>query len=254
MRSTTAFKLDIPAARYWKLSHNDSFRSYLAGLDGNILTTLSSTTQTDENGQAYVTRVTKISAKVNPVPIAIRKIGGLGEEFFFIMTESFWPERIGRAHKLTFSTEPPVLANRITVTGSHWVEPTGPSTCELCWELFVDVKMVGVGQTIARGVRDGSVEAQSKTAGRVISFLEQVGGCPDGNVRGQMSETHVARRRWHCALVTIMFMSRMKDDEEMIEEDSAVDSPFTAMKDPNRVLAYGKGISNSDIIQPILPK
>ena len=44
-----------------------------------------------------------------------------GDEFFFTITETFWPDRSDAFHPLTFSTEPPVMASCIKATGSHWV-------------------------------------------------------------------------------------------------------------------------------------
>jgi hypothetical protein len=44
-----------------------------------------------------------------------------GDEFFFTITETFWPDRSGVDHPLTFTTVPPVMASCIKAAGSHWV-------------------------------------------------------------------------------------------------------------------------------------
>ena len=51
-----------------------------------------------------------------------------GEEFFFTITETFWPDRSGADHKLTFSAEPPVNGSPWRpqlpgVRGSPYVQP-----------------------------------------------------------------------------------------------------------------------------------
>lgn len=119
--------------------------------DGNVLVPISETLSKDADGNTQKVRITKIAALRNPVPAAIRKVGGLGEEFFFTITETFWPDVTDEAHRLTFSTEPPVLASRINVTGSHWAEAVSEHECILHWELDVAVRVMGVGSTIAKG-------------------------------------------------------------------------------------------------------
>jgi hypothetical protein len=139
------------SAEYWRLAHDEAFRRYQVAQDGNVLVPISQTQSRDADGHKQVVRVTKIAALRNPVPAAIRKVGGLGEEFFFTITETFWPDVTDDAHRLTFSTEPPVLASRIIVVGSHWAEALNDHECVLHWELDVAVRVMGVGSTIAKG-------------------------------------------------------------------------------------------------------
>eukprot|EP00966_Prymnesium_polylepis_P331450 7387010-Prymnesium_polylepis.1 len=97
----------LSAMEYWKLQQRDSFKRYMAAFDGNDCVTLSERRASDENGDAIVTRVTKYFALHNPVPANIRKIVGMGNEFFFTTTDTFWPDRTGVDHKCSFTTEPP---------------------------------------------------------------------------------------------------------------------------------------------------
>ena len=70
--------LQVSASTYWEISQSDAYRHYMAGLDGNVLTTKSLTESTCASGHRRVVRVSKMVALHNPVPKSIRKVGGLG--------------------------------------------------------------------------------------------------------------------------------------------------------------------------------
>lgn len=224
LRLETSHKLGISAAKYWSLSQDEKFRNHASELDGNRLTTLNFTSN-EVQGKSYVTRVSKITARQNPVPVAIRRIGGLGDEFFFVITESFWPETTDREHRLTFSTEPPVLANRISVTGSHWAEDKGDGTCTLNWELHISARIVGVGQTIAKGIQTGTVEAYSKVPGRVMDYLDAVAKQGDQGLL-KLTRSHVARRRWQGALCAVIFILQHYSAPSPVGEEEAARPSF----------------------------
>jgi hypothetical protein len=163
--------LNISAASYWELQQKEAFRNYLAGLEGSAITTVSRKESTDANGHKRVVRVSKIAKLHNPVPQPVRKVCGAGDEFFFTITETFCPDRFGVDHKLTATTEAPVMADRIKATGHHWVRVTGPESCELVWSLEVSVKVLGVGGIIEMGVRDAAASAYAQTVPCIQQFL-----------------------------------------------------------------------------------
>ena len=163
--------LNISAASYWELQQNEAFRNYLAGLEGSAITTMSRVESRDANGHKRVVRVSKIAKLHNPVPQPVRKVCGAGDEFFFTNTETFCPDRYGVEHKLTMTTEAPVMADRIKATGYHWVRVTGPESCELVWSLEVSVAVMGVGGIIEIGVRDAAASAYAQTVPCIQQFL-----------------------------------------------------------------------------------
>ena len=83
-----------------------------------------------------------------------------------------WEDQYGADHRETFSTTPALLPDKIKVGGSHWCEPAaGGSGCTLFFELDVQVKIFGVGSTLAKALADGLFAAYESIPRRASEFL-----------------------------------------------------------------------------------
>ena len=72
------------ASDYWSLrAKGNGFDQYRALADGNRHKVLSVV----EDDQGYITRVSKVTANENPIPMSMRKMLGLGDDFSFRITE-----------------------------------------------------------------------------------------------------------------------------------------------------------------------
>ena len=144
----------------------------------------------------------------------------MGDEFFFTITETFWPDRSDVGHPLTFTTEPPVMASCIKATGSHWARPTGPDSCELVWSLEVAVRVLGVGGIVERGVRDASSEAYAHTPPRVLQYLA-LHPCDVEAQTAAARRSVAARSRWRAALMAVQFVTWTAGFSREISRDLA---------------------------------
>ena len=90
------------------------------------------TSETASDDGATITRVSRITPKVNPVPIALQGMLNCRGGFTFTMTERWHRDKFDVGHALTFATEPPVMADRIVVySGTPGIECTAHSPVTL---------------------------------------------------------------------------------------------------------------------------
>ena len=132
---------------------------------------------------ADIKRVSKVTANQNPIPSSMRKMLGLGDDFSFRITESWWRDKYDADHPLTMATVPAVMADKIIVTGSEWVEPTGEASCKIFFKLSVKV-----------GGRPTAAAAQRRPAQKKRAVLH---ACAEGR------ERRAHRRRGRTALRTL---------------------------------------------------
>ena len=107
----------IPPADFWALRSDLNFDSYYADMDGQVYS-LVSNNETVVNGLTKVQRVAQLLYKENPVPAGLRGVLstlGLGENFPFILRSSFFREAFDQRHAYTYTTELPVLTDRILI-------------------------------------------------------------------------------------------------------------------------------------------
>ena len=134
--NTLKHSCTMAAGDFWRLRDNASFEAFAASKGGNVHEILSYT-ERKVDGLTHVTRVSRVRATSNPVPKALRGMLGCGDDFGFEQTETYVRERCDRDHPLIMRAKPAILADRITVTGTQWVESTGDTSCDLCFELQV---------------------------------------------------------------------------------------------------------------------
>ncbi|KAL3910511.1 MAG: hypothetical protein SGPRY_009028 [Prymnesium sp.] len=169
-KGTVFHPCNCSASDYWRLRYHNKngFDRFRAAADGNRHEVL----LFDEDEQGFIKRVSKVSANVNPVPRSMRKMLGVGDEFYFKITECWWKDKYDGDHPLTMITEPAVMADKIVVTGQEWVEPTSETTCNLWFQLTV--KIYGVGSTIAKGISDGTVSGYASIPKFALEYLERL--------------------------------------------------------------------------------
>ena len=153
---------------YWGLREDHGYLTYVAEHSTPPNTHVVLSESEDESG--WITRTSKLTPKKNPVPVALRGMLGCRESFTFTIEERWHRHHCDAAHPLTFVTEPPVLSDRILVSGKQWVEPHG-SGCRLCFELDVTCKVRGAGARLSKGIVDGSFTAYEQLPARALEYV-----------------------------------------------------------------------------------
>jgi len=177
----------LPALEYWHLRLDPDWYQYGAKLDSNIYEVLEDSEALDEKGDIVCTRVARVTAMKNPIPESLR--GWLGcSEFSFTMTERWWKDLFDESHPNTFTTTPPVMADRIKVSGSGWVEAISAQKCRLHFSVDVKVKVMGIGDKVATGIQDGTAKAYDVLPNRAETFyrdrsVAETAGTPAGRWR-----------------------------------------------------------------------
>ena len=97
-----------------------------------------------------------------------------GDEFFFEQTETWSNDEFDSKHPLKYTVTPPVMPEKIKVSGSQWIEPhlTGS---KLGFRLEVSVGIFGIGGQIASGVMKGTIESFEKVPGRAVEYVKAHG-------------------------------------------------------------------------------
>ena len=164
---TVQYPCALAAAEYWALKNEAEWAAHQDEEEGNTRTVLLD--KLDADG----TRTTRarVTAKENPIPKALRSLLGAGESFSFTVTESWLSDRWDEASAAIFQTEPAVCASKIKVGGAHWVEEAGPNECVLCFRLDVDVRVVGIGSKLAKGILAGTVASYAAIPERALRYL-----------------------------------------------------------------------------------
>ena len=144
---------------YWSMRDDYKYHAYLSQtadppVNHEILS------QTEEDG--YVTRETTVTPVTNPIPYSLRGMLGCRNGFTFKIKESWWRDQFDADHPMMFTTEPPVMKDRISVTGKQWVESDGGTGSILFFELSVDCRVKGVGSMVSRGIVDGSLQSYTQ--------------------------------------------------------------------------------------------
>ena len=123
--------------------------------------------QSEEDG--VITRVTSMTPVTNPVPYSLRSMLGCKDGFTFKITEQWRRDRHDEAGAMTFVTEPPVMRDRICVSGKQWVEAHGAG-CRLFFELHVTCRVKGVGRMVSKGIVDGSLASYAQLPTLAIEY------------------------------------------------------------------------------------
>ena len=171
-QASVSHPCELSAQEYWKLKNDPRWDAYCDSLDRNERSIQS----LEQAGSGWVTSTASVQAKVNPIPVAVRRMLGLGPEFSFTITETWHRELYDAAHAAKFQTTPAVLPSKIKVGGRHWVEDAQPSGCILHFELEIKVGVVGIGTKLAKGIATSTIDAYSLVPSRALEFRRQQGG------------------------------------------------------------------------------
>ena len=224
IRRATCDCADISPERFWALRDDLEFQRYVAiKSDPPTVPRLVSSTEVD----GVTTRVTDIVAMKNPIPYLLRSTLGCKEGFTIRLTESWRRDAYGTEHKCTFISEPPVLPDRISITGCQWVEAHGTG-CRMFFELDVRCTVKGAGATIAKLLSEKTMHAFTETPLRLSEYLAMSRQAADATERasqhsddGEADTADVrlrlrARLRWRMALAYVRFervLELQKSDE-----------------------------------------
>lgn len=164
-----SYTCNLPASKYWSLRVDLEWTHYVAQLDRNTIVVLENAEETDDGGDTLCTRKTLVSGDKNPIPENLR--GFLGcKEFSFTLHERWWKDKFDEAHPYTYTTTPPVMADRIVVSGRAWAEVVSVRTCTLFFEQSVKVKVLGLGDKLAKGIESETAKSYAETARRAEKF------------------------------------------------------------------------------------
>jgi hypothetical protein len=152
---------------YWSLRNDHAFDNFTSGLDGNLHRVVCCS----EDDDGLITRVSKVSAIKNPIPPALRGLLGCKDGFSFLITDRWKRNEFGKDCPLTFTTQPAVLADRISVTGTQWVVPEPDGLCRLFFQLSVSVRIKGIGRTVRKGIEEGTIKAYRELPERARQYL-----------------------------------------------------------------------------------
>ena len=74
---------------------------------------------------------------------------------------------------MAFVTEPPVLSDRISVSGTQWVEahPDGSGGSRLHFSLSVRCKVRGVGGMVGKGIAEGSLASYRQQPNLALEYV-----------------------------------------------------------------------------------
>lgn len=166
---TVSHSAEISAAEYWALKDDPNWAAFQDAQEGTERTVLLD--KTDADGTRTVRA--QVTASENPIPQSLRRMLGCGESFSFTVTESWLPNKWGKKNAAVFATEPAVLSSKIKVGGSHWVSESSdaPGRCTLHFQLDVQVRVMGVGDKLAKGILSGTVGSYAQIPTRVTEFI-----------------------------------------------------------------------------------
>ena len=157
----------LSPVEYWSLRDDYRYHKYLdesaqPPVDHVILE------QTEEDG--YITRVSSVTPLTNPIPTSLRGMMGCRDGFTFQIREQWWRDKFDAEHPMTFVTEPPVMKDRIKVSGKQWVESDGGTGSVLCFELCVVCQVRGVGSMVSKGIAEGSLQSYKQMPNLALEY------------------------------------------------------------------------------------
>lgn len=74
--------------------------------------------------------------------------GAGAQQFGFKCSTSWNRDKYDQDHPCTFTSEPPIMKDKITVKGRSWLVPTGPTTCDAWYYEEINVRVIGVGSKL----------------------------------------------------------------------------------------------------------
>ena len=153
---------------YWALRDDQRYSEYVAaGSDPPNTVEVLSRNETEDG---LITEVKRVATLKNPIPYSMRSMLGCKDGFAFTITEVWHRDRYDAANPMTFTIQPAVMANKIEVSGSQWVEPRD-SGCRLFFELNVSCRVKGVGSLISKGIASGTIASYAQLPERALEYV-----------------------------------------------------------------------------------
>ena len=257
-----SYTCKLPLMDYWRLRLDPDWYLYGARLDNNTYEILEEGESVDDDGEVVCTRAARVTAKINPVPESLR--GFLGcDKFSFIMRERWWRDLADEAHPNTFSTEPPVMADRISVNGSAWAEAINEYSCRLHFQINVKVSVFGMGDKIAKTIAAGSNKAYDQVPNRAVDFFKKrAAEAPRTPVKERWGRARShARKLVHIRLAfrrarpRRIFYRRKKPPIDRQSQAFAEAIRLMAIEDSKRLSgAEGSGLQRRSSWMPTMPR
>ena len=243
IRQRAAYLCALSASEYWSLHKEDGYIAYCDTIDGNTRQVLSAQQDAESGRKTWSCTVMQ---KQNPIPANFRSLLGC-EDFAFTITESWSPSTFSETHRETFVTVPAVLADKIHVSGAHWLEEESESACRLVFQLDVKVSISFVGNTLARALSSSLFAVYEKIPLRAQEFAalerqrrrnqavvqQQAEAAAGAAEHEALVRSLLAKRRWRKAFLTFRFVRYATE----MSEGSARNSVGSALAEATTAIA-----------------
>ena len=115
-----------------------------------------------------IKRTTVLTYEENPIPERLR--GYLGASEFSFKVTSSWNETLyDQKNGMSFISEPPVMADRIKVSGTQWVEAISATQCRVHQTASIAVNVFGLGSQVEAAL----TKQMEESSGNLPKMAEQ---------------------------------------------------------------------------------
>ena len=101
------------------------------------------------------------------MPKSVRSMVGSGDDFSYRVHYRFHRDAFDEAHPFRYTTEFPVLSERIKVEGRQWLIPVSPRACTFRAVIQLSILVSGVGGAAERAVEKSMRAAYAELAGEM---------------------------------------------------------------------------------------
>ena len=101
------------------------------------------------------------------MPKSVRSMVGSGDDFSYRVHYRFHRDAFDEAHPFRYTTEFPVLSERIKVEGRQWLVPISPRACTFRAVIQLSILVSGVGGAAERAVEKSMRAAYAELAGEM---------------------------------------------------------------------------------------
>ena len=115
-----------------------------------------------------VSRTTVLTFKENPIPQRFRSYLG-ADEFSFKVRAKWHETKYDEKNRMSYTSEPPVMKDKITVSGEQWVEPISDMQCRVVQTASIGVAIFGLGSS----VEDSLIKQTEQSSGQLPQVAEK---------------------------------------------------------------------------------
>ena len=115
-----------------------------------------------------VSRTTVLTFKENPIPQRFRSYLG-ADEFSFKVRAKWHETKYDEKNRMSYTSEPPVMKDKITVSGEQWVEPISDTQCRVVQTASIGVAIFGLGSS----VEDSLIKQTEQSSGQLPQVAEK---------------------------------------------------------------------------------